>query len=687
MFPIALKRITTLATILGVYVLAGRLGLSVAFVHASASPVWAPTRIALTAFLIFGNWVWPAIFAGAFLVNILTSGSLGPSLGIAVGNTLEGILGVWLVTHFAGGRKAFTNPRLLFRFALLAGLVATAVSPTIGVTSLALAEDGIWARYWSIWLTWWLGDAAGALIVTPVLLSWAERPRTSWSSVRWLEASLLLATLLLMGHFVFGGVVPGDGTHDPLQFLCLPPLLWTAVRFGPRETATAGVLLSVMAIRGTLRGDGPFVVASPNDSLLLLQAFMAVTLLTALVVAATIQSRQDAEAIGRAARLDAEEANRTKDEFLAVLSHELRTPLNAIYGWAHLLRDGSSTRRRATPPSRRSCAARVVQTKLIGASTSRIVSGKISLESQPVELGPITVGRRRLAARRTLAVSGRDRDRSGIHVRRDPERLQGRLEPPVERKFSASRGHVEARVGGEDAVVLTVKNNGRGSVRNSCRTCSSAFGARTPDHASSCWSRLGRDRPPSSICTGRSREQSIRRHRRGVHALHLRERGPERGERDDPSGGGHALRCEGKRCSSSTTKRIPCSSLDAALRVGSEWCEPARRRSATRDRARTARSRPDIGMPERFFRLLLMVTTAPRLGACRSVPSRAGAQDREGASRRLPRLPDETDPPRRAGPSRRDSAPAAARRVEEGRGPSDIPSTCQNQRQPTPRLE
>src|SRR3989441_12364364 len=97
---------TTPVVILGlaaVYVLAGKLGLILAFVHASATPVWPPTGIALAAFLLLGFRVWPAILAGAFLVNVTTAGSALTSVGIAAGNTLEGLCGAWLVKRFAAG--------------------------------------------------------------------------------------------------------------------------------------------------------------------------------------------------------------------------------------------------------------------------------------------------------------------------------------------------------------------------------------------------------------------------------------------------------------------------------------------------------------------------------------------------------------------------------------------------------
>ena len=100
-----------------VYFVAGKLALKLAFLHASASPVWPPTGIALAALLLLGYRVWPAIFIGAFLVNDFTAGNIGTSLGIATGNTLEALCGAWLVNHFAGGLHAFDRPQDVFKFA------------------------------------------------------------------------------------------------------------------------------------------------------------------------------------------------------------------------------------------------------------------------------------------------------------------------------------------------------------------------------------------------------------------------------------------------------------------------------------------------------------------------------------------------------------------------------------------
>jgi diguanylate cyclase (GGDEF)-like protein len=289
------RDVAVFTVLAAVYFVAAKLGLRLAFVHASATTVWPPTGVALAAFLILGTRVWPAIFAGAFLANLTTAGSLATSIGIAGGNTLEGLLGAYLVQRFAAGRRAFERPRNVVRFAVLAAVISTTVSATLGVTSLSLGGFARWADYASIWLTWWLGDAAGALVVAPAVLLWSANLRVHWDRRQAAEAVALLACLALVGVIVFGGLVPA-GTQDyPLEFLCIPILLWAAFRFGARETATAILLLSGIAIWGTLRGFGPFARDAPNESLLLLQAFIAVISVTKLIVAAVVAERRRME--------------------------------------------------------------------------------------------------------------------------------------------------------------------------------------------------------------------------------------------------------------------------------------------------------------------------------------------------------------------------------------------------------
>lgn len=301
-------RLITLGSLAVFYFLAGKLGLKLAFVHASATAVWPPTGIALAACLVWGYRVWPGILLGAFLVNVTTSGSTAAtSLGIAVGNTLEGLLGAYLVNRFARGIEAFQRPKDVFRFAALAGILSTTVSATCGLASLSLGGLAAWDG--AIWLTWWLGDAVGALVVAPVLILWGIDRRLRWRGARLLELLLLLLPLGLSGLIVFTHAF--HSKDYPLQFLSVPMLLWAAFRFGQREAATSVLVLSVIAIWGTLQGFGPFAGGSQNESLLLLQAFMGVWAVTGLAVAAVVAERRQGEE--KIQRLNEELERRVKD--------------------------------------------------------------------------------------------------------------------------------------------------------------------------------------------------------------------------------------------------------------------------------------------------------------------------------------------------------------------------------------
>ncbi len=630
--------------IAGVYFLAGKVGIALATSYASASPVWPATGISIAAFLLLGPRVWPAILLGAFLVNVTPDPSVPSALAVGLGNTLEGLVAAHLVRRFAGGTAAFLRPSTVFRFALLAGVLSTTISATIGVTFLGLGGSVAWASYSDAWLTWWLGDLCGALVVAPAIVTSVRAARRRWTRRELVEAGLLLLALVAAAEIAFGFLSPTRRPAYPLQTLCIPPLVWAAFRFGPRETALAGVLLSAIAIGATIAGSGPFVQPSPNESLLLLQAFLSVTTLMALAVAASVQEHRAAEeriqglnerleqlvlertqelqaanlelsaevderrraeaelktsegrlkeaqriarlgswewdvvrnrvvcseemyqvlgvdperfaggnegflelvhpedramvegevkralrehgayafeyrvlhadgtersiashgqvvldAQGRpqamigtgqditerkraeaereqlvreqTARQQAGEANRLKDEFLAVLSHELRTPLSAILSWAILLKDGgldAATTDRALETIVRNAK---IQSQLISdvLDVSRIVSGRLTLELQAVELGPL-VGEALSTLQPALDARG-----VSVHVSIDPRakpvlgdpaRLQQvvwnlvsnaiKFAPPV-------GGRVDVCVGVRgDRGELTVSDNGPG---------------------------------------------------------------------------------------------------------------------------------------------------------------------------------------------------------------------------------
>jgi diguanylate cyclase (GGDEF)-like protein len=291
----ALKNVATVAGLAVVYFVAGKLGLQLAYGHANATAVWPCTGIAIAVMLVFGYRVWPGILIGAFLVNATTASSVATSVAIAVGNTLEGLAGCYLVNRFAHGKEAFARAQDIFKFALLAGMVATSVSATIGVATFALGGSADWATFGSIWYTWWLGDAIGAVLVTPLLLLWWENPRLKWTREQITELAFLFMGLFSTAWIVFGEPFHSKLKNYPLEYLCIPFLVWAAYRFGRRKAATALCALAGIATWGTLHGFGPFARESRSTSLLLLQAFMGIMAITTLALAAEVSEHRRAE--------------------------------------------------------------------------------------------------------------------------------------------------------------------------------------------------------------------------------------------------------------------------------------------------------------------------------------------------------------------------------------------------------
>ena len=312
-----------------VYFIVGKLSLKLALINASASPVWPPAGIALASLLLLGYRAWPAVFVGAFFVNSLTSGNIVASLGLATGNTLEAICGAWMINRFANGKNVFSRPQNVFKFAG-AAILSTLVSPSVGVTTLAMYGLAKWSNYGSVWTTWWLGDATGELIFAPLILLWLVPSARRWTRAQIVEVSILLLLLVLASEVAFGGWFFLSVKNHPIAFICGPIVLWTAFRFTQRETATGIAVLAGIALWGTLHGYGPFAVADENQALLTVQTWTAVLAVTAMALSAAMSEYWRTQATLEQQKAAVEAAHRTKDTFLAMLSHELRTPLTPV---------------------------------------------------------------------------------------------------------------------------------------------------------------------------------------------------------------------------------------------------------------------------------------------------------------------------------------------------------------------
>jgi serine phosphatase RsbU (regulator of sigma subunit)/integral membrane sensor domain MASE1/anti-sigma regulatory factor (Ser/Thr protein kinase) len=277
------------ALVAAVYYGSAKLGLQLAFESGSVTAVWPPTGIALAATVLWGYRVWPGVALGACLANSWTGIPAYAVLGITVGNTLEALAGAYLLSR-VDFRPSLERVRDVVALVGLAAMVSTTISATIGVTTLALADEIGGGQFGSVWRTWWLGDMGGDLIVAPALLVAATHWPFRRAPGRLTEAVLLLIALVGVSVFVFS-------TSTALTYLLFPPLIWATLRFWQPGAAATALIYSAVAVAYSQAGEGPYAGHSPDDRLLLAQTFVGVAGGTALLLAAVITERRHVEDI------------------------------------------------------------------------------------------------------------------------------------------------------------------------------------------------------------------------------------------------------------------------------------------------------------------------------------------------------------------------------------------------------
>jgi signal transduction histidine kinase len=430
------KRVVDVALVVAlaaIYVLAARLGLALDAVAGFATLVWAPTGISLAALLLFGYRLWPGIFIGATVANLLTGAPLAVALAIGVGNTAEALVGAYLLRRVPRFNTALDSVRDSVAVIVLAGVLATMISATVGVLSLYTGGIVTSSQLIETWRAWWVGDMIGALLVAPIILVWSSAPRAHFRH-RWPEVAALGAVVVIVGAFIFFSDTPRIATSSTpflLPYILFPVLIWAALRFGQRGALTATLGASAIAVAGTVLGHGPFVRPVLHESLLALQIFMAIVTATFLLLGATIAERRRAHEEARRAEEEAARANRAKSEFLAGMSHELRTPLNAIAGYGELLSTGVYGE---LNEKQIDAVARIQRNEqhLLGLiddilSFAKVETGKVTLnyETVPVEAAfdaVRTLIQPELAGKNFIVQ--RDPVPPGLAVRADPKRLQ-----------------------------------------------------------------------------------------------------------------------------------------------------------------------------------------------------------------------------------------------------------------------
>lgn len=285
------------------YFLAAKLGLEFAVVGSTVTLVWPPSGIALVALLTFGPRVAPSVFVGAFLANMWNELGGQYALLIALGNTLEGLASMYLLGRLADFRHDLTRRRDVFALMAIAGLACTMIAASAGALTLVLAGVTDWAGWLAVWVTWWLGDMMGVLVVAPALLVCINHPWRKPTAEMLAEWVALLVAVGFMSYVIFGTTELAGHGYYPSALSVFPFVIWGALRLGHWGAVSVIGVVSVVAVLGTAQGTGPFAVSSNVDSLIGWCAFTNVMAVTGLLLA-TFRAEQQKD---RAALLQAQD--------------------------------------------------------------------------------------------------------------------------------------------------------------------------------------------------------------------------------------------------------------------------------------------------------------------------------------------------------------------------------------------
>ena len=263
---------------------AAEIGYALNFAGPVAAIAWLPVGVGIAVLYLAGLRYWPGVLIGDLLANDYDALPVGSALGQTFGNVLEVLTATVLLRALVPGGEPLKSVAGLGRMLIAIG-AGTIVSATIGPIALILGDVIQSDELPRVWRTWWLGDASGALIVLPLALAWATPPRGDWWPDRALETGLVLVLVAAVSEL-------GLRFSEPLTYLVFPPLIWAALRLGPRGATLAVAVAAGFAIWGTTRQMGPFAFQSITHSVLATQLYLSVAALSTLFLAAVVCERE-----------------------------------------------------------------------------------------------------------------------------------------------------------------------------------------------------------------------------------------------------------------------------------------------------------------------------------------------------------------------------------------------------------
>jgi len=290
-----LSTLTRVVILIAIYFVSGLLGKSSSFMSGDVALVWPPAGIALAAVLLFGYRIWPGVAAGAWLFTFIRGSPFGFfTVATAIGNTVGAITCAYLLERFVHFKNSIERMRHAVGFVLLACFLGTTINALFNVVGLCYSGQISWNDLFPNVINWWVPNAMGVLVVTPLILTWGTPTILLWNPRRFFESLVCAVGLAIGTYFSFNSWYVYGVENYPLAYLPYPFLAWSAMRFGQRGATTSTCVVTGVAIHGLLLRQGPFWAQNDQTSLMLLGCYIGIIAISNMLLAAACVERETA---------------------------------------------------------------------------------------------------------------------------------------------------------------------------------------------------------------------------------------------------------------------------------------------------------------------------------------------------------------------------------------------------------